>query len=90
LVRALLGQFAAGNKVQLNHPSGRGYTLMADRLLELDKLNPQLASRVATTFKDYKRLPSALQSLLKVELDRIIKTDGLSKNAYEIISKILA
>lgn len=90
LVRALLGQFVASNKVQFNHPSGRGYKLAAERLLELDKLNPQVASRIASAFKDYKRTPSNLQALMKPELERIIKTDGLSKNVYEIVSKILA
>lgn len=90
LVRSLLGQFVATNKVQFNHPSGRGYKLIADRMLELDKLNPQVASRMASGFKDYKRIPKDLHALMKVELDRIIKTDGLSKNVYEIVSKILA
>lgn len=89
LVRALLGQFVATNKVQFNHPSGRGYKLIADRLLELDTLNPQVASRLASGFKDFKRIPKALQDLMRPELERIIKTDGLSKNVYEIISKIL-
>ena len=80
----------ANNKVQFNHPSGRGYKLVADRMLELDKLNPQMASRLASGFKDYSRIPKDLQAKMKPELDRIIKTDGLSKNVYEIVSKILA
>lgn len=90
LVRSLLGQFVAVNKVQFNHPSGRGYKLIAERLLELDKLNPQIASRLASGFKDYKRTPKNLQELMKPELERIIQTDGLSKNVFEIVSKILA
>ncbi len=90
LVRSLLGQFVATNKVQFNHPSGRGYKLVTDRLLELDKLNPQIASRLASGFKDYKRTPMSLQNLMKPELERIIKTEGLSKNVFEIVSKILA
>ncbi|MBC7428094.1 MAG: aminopeptidase N [Bacteriovorax sp.] len=90
LVRSLLGQFVSTNKVQFNHLSGRGYKLIADRMLELDKLNPQMASRMASGFKDYKRTPKNLQALMNVELERIIKTDGLSKNVYEIVSKILA
>ena len=89
LVRSLLGQFAANNKVQFNHPSGRGYKLVTDRLLELDKLNPQMASRLASAFKDYKRVPKNLSDLMKPELEKVIKTDGLSKNVYEIVSKIL-
>lgn len=90
LVRSLLGQFVATNKVQFNHPSGRGYKLIADRLLELDKLNPQMASRLASGFKDYKRTPKNLQALMKPELERVMATDGLSKNVFEIVSKILA
>lgn len=90
LVRSLLGQFVAVNKVQFNHPSGRGYKLAADRLLELDKLNPQIASRLASGFKDFKRTPKNLQDLMKPELERIMKSDGLSKNVFEIVSKILA
>ena len=90
LVRSLLGQFVASNKVQFNHESGRGYKLIADRMLELDKLNPQVASRMASGFKDFKRTPQNLQNMMRVELERIIKTEGLSKNVYEIVSKILA
>lgn len=90
LVRSLLGQFVASNKVQFNHPSGRGYKLAAERMLELDKLNPQIASRLASGFKDFKRIPKNLQDLMRPELERVIKTDGLSKNVYEIVSKILA
>lgn len=88
LVRALLGVFA-GNHLQFNHPSGRGYKLVSDRIIEIDKMNPQLASRFASQFKNYKRLPETLQKLMKVELDRIYKTEGLSKNVFEIISKIV-
>ena len=90
LVRSLLGQFVASNKVQFNHESGRGYQLIAERILELDKLNPQIASRLASGFKDFSRSEEKLKTLMKPQLERIIKTDGLSKNVYEIVSKILA
>lgn len=90
LVRSLLGTFASVNKVQFNHPSGRGFKLVADRMLELDKLNPQVASRLASAYKDFNRLPADLKPLMKAELERVLKTDGLSKNVYEIVSKILA
>ncbi len=88
-VRSLYGTFVASNKVQFNHPSGRGYKLIAERILELDKLNPQVASRLASGFKDQSKSPSNLRALMKVELEKILLTDGLSKNVYEIVSKIL-
>ena len=89
LVRSLILQFAA-NKLQFNHESGRGYKLVADRIIELDKLNPQVASRLASQYKDFSRLPNDLKALMKPELQRVIGTDGLSKNVFEIVSKILA
>lgn len=89
LVRSLLAQFSQ-NKMQFNHPSGRGYKLVADRILELDKLNPQVASRLASAYKDYKRTPASLKALMKPELERVLGTEGLSKNVFEIVSKILA
>jgi aminopeptidase N len=88
LVRSLLLQFAA-NRLQFNHESGRGYKLVADRIIELDKLNPQVASRLASQYKDFKRLPENLKKLMKPELERIVNTEGLSKNVFEIVSKIL-
>jgi aminopeptidase N len=90
LVRSLLSTFVMSNKVQFNHPTGRGYKLIADRMLELDKLNPQMASRLASGFKDYRKTPDNLQTLMKIELERILATEGLSKNVFEIVSKTLA
>ena len=88
LARALLGSFAT-NKIQFNHPSGRGYQFIADRMIEIDRLNPQMASRLASAFKDYKRLPAGLKALMKPELNKILETKDLSKNVFEIVSKIV-
>ena len=89
LVRSLFHQFAM-NRMQFNHSSGRGYKLIADKIIEIDKLNPQVASRLASAYKDFKRLPANLKNLMKPELERVLGVDGLSKNVYEIVSKILA
>ncbi len=89
LVRSLILQFAA-NRLQFNHESGRGYSFVADRIIELDRLNPQVASRLASQYKDFKRLPANLKLLMEKELERIIKTEGLSKNVFEIVSKTLS
>ncbi len=87
-VRALFLAFGM-NKYEFNHKSGRGYKLLADKILEFDAMNPQVASRLASAFKDFKRLPSDRKALMKKELERIIVNDKISKNVYEIISKTL-
>lgn len=88
LVRSLLGSFAR-NHVQFHHESGRGYRYLADKILEMDSINPQVASRLASAYKDYKRLKPAMKELMGTELKRIVDKDGLSKNVYEIVSKTL-
>ncbi len=87
LVRSLWGGFSR-NLVQFHHPSGRGYQLMADKVLEIDGINPQVASRLASAFKDYKKLVPHQQELMKPEIDKILAKEDLSKNVYEIVSKI--
>lgn len=89
LVRSLIGTFAR-NEVQFNHPTGRGIKFVAEQIKLIDKINPQVASRLASAFRDLKRMPKDLQELAKAELKEIVEIDGLSKNVYEIVSKTLA
>ncbi|MCR9205465.1 MAG: aminopeptidase N, partial [Halobacteriovoraceae bacterium] len=88
LVRSLYGSFIK-NYVQFHHESGRGYQYMKEILLKVDKLNPQVASRLASGFKDYKKLVPKQKELMGVELNAILEKDDLSKNVYEIVSKIV-
>jgi len=58
-------------------------------VIEADKLNPQIASRLVTSFNSWKRFDVARQGLMKAELERIVGTEGLSKDVFEIVSKAL-
>ncbi|MBN2869364.1 MAG: aminopeptidase N [Campylobacterales bacterium] len=88
LVRALIGSFAR-NPVAFYHRSGEGYRFVAGKILELDAINPQIASGLAGAFKNYARLSSGDQMLMGRELERIKSHPDLSDNVYEIVSKIL-
>jgi len=46
-VRALIGTFAAANPLRFHAVDGSGYAFLADRILELDPINPQVAARLA-------------------------------------------
>lgn len=87
-VRRLLGGFSR-NLPQFHHPSGRGYNFIADRIIEIDPVNPQVASSLARSYGQYRRLPENLKSLMKPELEKIMKTANISKNVYEVVSKTL-
>ena len=86
---ALLGAFGA-NQVRFHHGSGEGYRFIADQVLALDRINPQISSRIVSVFNRWRRFDADRQSLMKAELERIMATEGLSKDVYEIVSKALA
>lgn len=88
-VRALIGAFASGNPVRFHDPSGAGYLFVADRVLELDPLNPQVAARLLTPLTQWRRYESGRRALMAGELKRILATPQLSKDVYEIVSKAL-
>ena len=48
-----------------------------------------MAAGLAGAFKMYKKMNATNRSLMKSELERILSTQELSKNVFEIVSKIL-
>ncbi len=88
-VRSLIGMFATGNLTGFHRPDGAGYRLLADTALELDRKNPQIASRLLLPLGRWRRYDTSRGNLMHVQLDRIAKTEGLSKDAYEVVSKSL-
>lgn len=88
-VRALLGTFCHHNQLRFHQLSGEGYRLIADCVCELDPLNPQLAARLLSAFGQWHRLDAPRQTLMQRQLERILNLPKLSRDSYEIASKIL-
>jgi aminopeptidase N len=87
--RALVSNFAA-NQWAFHHASGRGYRFLGDMILEVDKINPQVAARQVPSLGRWKRFEPKRAELMRAELERIVKTPGLSKDVFEQASKSLA
>ncbi|MEA3373678.1 MAG: aminopeptidase N [Campylobacterota bacterium] len=88
LVRSLIGVFAR-NHLHFHASSGYGYSFVADKIIELDAINPQIASGLSGAFKQYDRMNEQNKAVMKRELERILASSELSKNVYEIVEKIL-
>jgi len=88
-VRALIGVFAWGNPVNFNRPDGRGYAFVADRVIEIDAFNPQIAARLLSAFRSWKVLEPGRRQEAKKSLQRIARTKPLSHDVFEIVSKTL-
>ncbi len=88
-VRSLIGAFAAGNPTGFHRADGAGYAFVGDRLLELDKINPQVAARLTTPFGRWRRYDAGRQELMKAQLERLLAAPKLSRDTFEIASKSL-
>lgn len=88
-VRALISAFCAGNPYRFHAADGSGYRFLADRVLQLDPINPQIAARLATQLGRWRRYDAGRQVLMQAELSRILAADDLSPDVFEIASKSL-
>jgi len=88
-VRALIGTFAMSNPSQFNRPDGAGYRLVAAQVLELDKINPQIAARLLNAFGSWRTLEPGRRALAKAAIANIVSAPKLSRDVYEIASKML-
>ena len=86
--RSVIGAFA-GNMKHFHAADGSGYRWLTDRILDIDKMNPQMSARLVSSFSTFRRYDQKRQALIKAELERLIATSGLSRDAYEIASKSL-
>jgi aminopeptidase N len=87
--RSLLGAFAHSNPVAFHSPCGGGYQFIADMVLTIDHLNPQIAARLVGSFNRWKRLEPQRRALMQDELQRMQAAGKLSRDVAEIINKAL-
>jgi aminopeptidase N len=87
--RALVSNFAA-NQWAFHHASGRGYQFLADMILAVDRINPQVAARQVPSLGRWKRFEPNRAELMRAQLERIVASPGLSKDVFEQASKSLA
>jgi aminopeptidase N len=88
-VYALIRAFAA-NHVRFHAADGAGYAFLADQVIALNALNPQVAARMARGFDRWTKFDKGRQEKAKAQLERIRDTKGLTKDVAEIVTKALA
>ncbi|OUR63913.1 aminopeptidase N [Methylophaga sp. 42_25_T18] len=89
-VRSVIGQFCRNNPINFHAKDGSGYQFLAEQILVLDKLNPQVASRQLGAFNSWRQYDEERQNLMKQALKTIAAEDGLSPDVYEVVTKYLA
>ncbi len=88
-VYALIGAFSQQNPVRFHAKNGEGYQFLADCILQLNAINPQIAARMVTPLTNWKRYDKARQNLMCEQLQVILREKNLSRDVYELVSKSL-
>jgi len=88
-VYALIGGFR-GNQVHFHAADGSGYAFLAEQVIALDAINPQVAARMARGFDRWKKFDAGRQAHARTALERISSAKGVSKGVLEIATRALA
>jgi aminopeptidase N len=88
-VRALIGAFSLNNPLQFNRADGAGYDFVVQKIMEIDAFNPQVAARLLGSFRSYRALEPKRRAKARKALQRVVKMKDLSRDTYEIVSRML-
>ncbi|MFN0218094.1 MAG: aminopeptidase N [Hyphomicrobium sp.] len=88
-VRALIGAFAMSNLTQFNRADGAGYDFVAERVIEIDRINPQVAARLLGAFRSYRSLEAKRRRRAHAAIERVAAAANVSRDSREIVSRML-
>jgi aminopeptidase N len=89
-VRALVSSFCHANHVRFHAADGSGYRFCAEQVIELDRLNPQVAARLARAFDRWSKFDAQRRAHARSALERIRAVGELSRDTGEVITHALA
>ncbi|WP_284614640.1 aminopeptidase N [Aquabacterium humicola] len=87
--RSLIGAFCHSNPAAFHRGDAAGYVFWADRVLELDAINPQIASRIARAMDRWTHLAEPLRGAAREAIARVAAKVDLSPDVREIVTKAL-
>ena len=88
--RSLIGAFAMNNPKYFHSPTGQGYKFLADKIAELNSINPQIASRLLTPLIQFNSFASNHKLLMQEQLVRLQALPNLSNDLKEKLDAALA
>ena len=86
--RSLLGALIA-NSSAFHRADGAGYSLAAQKILQLDTINPQVAARLANPFVHWRKLVAEQEQLMKSQVEGMLGSDSMSNDLNELLTTSL-
>jgi aminopeptidase N len=88
--RSLLMPLTIYNPAAFHRSDAAGYVFWADRVLEIDAMNPQLASRLARVMDRWSHLAEPYRSAAREAIARVAAKSELSNDVREVVTRALA
>ncbi len=88
--RSLIFAFCNNNAAQFHTVDGSGHAFWAEQVIALDKINPQVAARLARSMDRWRKFTPVLQVSMKAALEKVAATRKLSNDVAEVIGKSLS
>ena len=88
--RSVIFSYCNGNPGGFHRADGAGYAFWADRVLELDAINPQVASRLARGLDRWTKLAEPYRSAARQAIERVAAKPALSNDVREVVTRALA
>ena len=86
--RSLLGAMVTNSSV-FHQQDGAGYAFAAQKILELDAINPQVAARLANPFVHWRKLVAQQGQLMKSQVENMLEQGEMSNDLNELLSTSL-
>jgi aminopeptidase N len=87
--RSLLMALCQMNPAAFHRTDAAGYVFWADRVIEIDGINPQLAARLARAMDHWRRLAEPYRTAAREAISRVAARPDLSDDVREIVTRAL-
>ena len=84
--RSLISAFTM-NSAKFHSADGEGYKFLGDILGEMDKLNPQISSRMAGALIQWRRYDDSRATMMRNELEKLSKLEKISDDLFEVVTR---
>ena len=88
-VYSLVLAFCQNNLAEFHRPDGVGYKFWVEQVLKLDRINPQVSSRLARCLDGWRRYTPECSKLMFSALKYVYSQPNLSTDLKEVIGKAL-
>jgi len=88
--RSVIFSYCSANPGAFHRSDAAGYVFWADRVIELDAINPQVAARLARALDRWKKLAEPYRSAAREAIARVASKAELSNDVREVVTRALA